>query len=54
MQKNRINETERVSLFFQGNRTDVNQDSKGKWYSEIHSINNTQKIDLKILILKTK
>ena len=47
--KKQNQETERVSLFFQGIRTDVNQDSKGKWYSEIHSINNTQKIDLKIL-----
>jgi hypothetical protein len=36
-------EPERVSLFFQGKRVDVDQDSKGNWYSEINGINSNRK-----------
>ena len=42
-------ELQRVSLFFQGSRIDVNQDSRGNWYSEIHYINPNQKITLELL-----
>ena len=41
-------EPERVSLFFQGKRVDVDQDSKGNWHSEINGINSNRKISLQI------
>ena len=41
-------EPERVSIFFQGKRVDVDQDSKGNWYSEINGINSNRKISLQI------
>ena len=42
-------EQQRVSLFFQGSRIDVNQDSRGNWYSEIQYINPNQTITLELL-----
>ena len=41
-------EFERVSLFFQTKRIDVEQDSRGNWHSEIKGLNPNRKITLQV------